>query len=265
MISGILPLRNGVKLGYPFELAINSLKPFCDEVVVLVDPTSEDDTMARVRPLTTDGKTRIVESVWDMNNHQGLGGSEIAKQTRIAISHTKYPWILSLQADEVLHAKDAAWVRYSVAEAEGQGVNAFRMLRLYFFGSLGVLRLNWTVPLTRLFHKEKWEPDFWSGAMQFVHKGEGPHKTRSLSTSPMYHYSRVGDQESIAQRVRNLDTFYHDPAVVAAPDQVRPYSFDLRVLDTYKLDAEICRDEDAFLVPFPLDQHPAGVREYFRE
>lgn len=99
-ISGVMPLRNAVRLGYPFDLAVGSLQRLCAEVVVLVDPTSEDDTVKRVRAL---GPDRIVESVWDMGNHAGHVHGEIAKQTTVACTAVMGDWISSLQADEVLH------------------------------------------------------------------------------------------------------------------------------------------------------------------
>ena len=83
-LSGILPLRNGVSLGYPFDLAIRSLQRLCDEVVVSVDPTGDDGTLERVTAMDV----RVIESRWDMTNHRAHDGvsSEIAKQTAIAVA-----------------------------------------------------------------------------------------------------------------------------------------------------------------------------------
>lgn len=259
-ISGVMPLRNAVQLGYPFELAIRSLRPLCDEVVVLVDPTSEDDTLARVRTLSPDV---LVESAWDMTNHDGRA-SEIAKQTEKVCAAASGDWIFSLQADELLHEQDITTLRECVTLAERQGVSGIEMTRLYFFGGLTRYRSNWTVPLLRLHRRHFWVPDPCSGAMQFIPATSGERKVALVDVF-IYHYSRVGDSEMVARRVRNLDLFYHASGDVAAADAVLDYEFSLRKLDTYVVGHAAEVDGDAALLPFSIERHPAGVREYFHQ
>lgn len=261
-ISGVMPLRNAIKLGYPFKLAIRSLHPLCDEVVVLVDPTSEDDTLACVRSIANEfSNFTVVESAWDTQNHKGYGNSEVAKQTAIACATATGDWILSLQADEVLHEKETAATRAACEEASRDGYSALAMVRVYFFGGLDKYRDNWTVPCLRLFEREKWTPDRFSGGMQFVPISQDE---RSRQITPrIYHYSRVGDPASVAQRVRNLDTFYHDPSVVAETGSVGDYTFALRKLDTYVLGHAPESDDEARLLPFDLREHPAGILTHF--
>lgn len=258
-ISGILPLRNGVKLNYPFEIAIRSLQLVCDEVVVLVDPTSEDDSVARVRALSPDV---LVESTWDTSNHNGKMHGEVAIQTATALAHASGDWVISLQADEVLHEKEVDVVRAGITWAETLGITALELVRLYFFGSLTQYRDNWTVPLPRLFKRGCWEPDPRSGAMYFV-PVIGERRPMPRIDAKIYHYSRVGDPQAIARRVRNLDLLYHLPNRVASEANTPPYTFELRKLDTYVIDHQAEADETARLLSFPLDGHPAGVLEYF--
>jgi len=268
-LSGILPLRNGVRLGYPFDLAIRSLQRVCDEVVILVDPTSEDDTVSRVRAL---GPDHLVLSPWDMTNHRaGQGQSEIARQTAIALEHATGRWVLSLQADEVLHAGERETLRADIARAEAEGIHGVELERLYFYGGLDQIRADWTMPLLRLFRRGVYVPDPTCGAMSFlprrpVYPGRGgvPAPRQMRSAARIYHYARVGDPALMAQRVRNLDTFYHAPETVAAPDEVAPYDASVcRKLDTYVHGAIPEADPGARLVPFPLDGHPPGVLEHF--
>ena len=49
-VCGFTFVRNGVKFDYPFEEAIRSILPICDEVIVAVG-NSEDDTLARVKAI----------------------------------------------------------------------------------------------------------------------------------------------------------------------------------------------------------------------
>lgn len=272
-ISGIMPLRNAVKLGYPFELALRSLQRFCDEVVVAVDPTSEDETLTRVRALGV----RVVESVWDLDNHGGHEGkSEIAQQTQVALDAATGDWILSLQADEVLHEEAVAFVRNTVAQKSPYV--GYELPRLYFYGGLDWIRKDWTMPLVRLFRRGFLFPDPFCGAMNFVPPpmtaveigvlGQVLPASRSpgavfLTGTAIYHYSRVGDPQAVALRVRNLDTFYHEPGELLTEPEVPKYDFsELRQLDTY------VREHEKELAATELLQffgtHPAGVKEYYR-
>lgn len=259
-LTGIMPLRNGVILSYPFELALRSLRRLCDEVVVAVDPTSEDDTLARVRALGI--VDNIVESPWDMSNHGGHEGrSEIARQTSIALAQASCPWVMSLQADEVLHEKDVDSLRREINRADAGGIHGIELTRLYFYGGLTRYRSDWTLPLLRLFKVGHFAADGFCGAMGFV--PTGPQRI-ARTDACIYHYSRVGDPAIVAQRVRNLDTFYHAPEVVAAPEAVEAYDFgQLRKLDTHVIGHVAEADPGAALAPFDIDSHPEEARRLF--
>lgn len=257
-ISGVMPLRNAVRLGYPFEQAIASMRPLCDEIVVLVDPTSDDDTLERVRATSPDV---IVESPWDMANHQGHTNCEISVQTAKVCAQAHGDWILSLQADELLHEAEVEALRAAVSTAERQGVTGIELRRLYFYGSLDCLREDWTLWLLRLFKRGRWQPDI-DGAMRFdpCHAGE---KRSRLAEAHLYHYSRVGDRRLIAERVRNLDRFFHSPAQVQA-GELAPYDFStLRQLDTYVLGHVPEAAEQGRLSAFPRDAHPVLALQHF--
>jgi hypothetical protein len=258
-ISGVMPLRNAVKLGYPFELAIRSLRHLCDEVVVLVDPTSEDDTLARVRAVGVDV---VVESPWDMSNHAGHSNCEISIQTQKACDAASGDWIISLQADEVLHEDESAKLRQALPAISEDGVAGVEMRRLYFYGRLDRVRDNWTQWLLRLFKRGLFRPDA-DGAMKFEALDSGARVVKT-GTARIFHYSRVGDPVRIAERVRNLDGFFHPPDRIA--DKIAtPYDFTvLRKLDTYVIDHGTEVDQDAHLIRFPLDAHPRAALDHFR-
>lgn len=257
-ISGIMPLRNAVKLGYPFALALQSLRRLCDELVVLIDPESEDGTLAAVRGLGL--ADRIVRSVWDMGNHAGHTNCEISVQTAKAAAAAEGDWIFSLQADEVLHEAETTGVRAAIASADLMGVSGLELGRLYFYGGLGQYRDDWTQWLLRLFKRGLWRPDV-DGAMRFdpIFPGERSWKIPAR----IYHYSRVGDPQAISERVRNLDRFFHAPDRVAA-GAIAPYDFTaMRKLDTYVTGHKHEPAQDARLLEFPMADHPAGVVEHF--
>jgi hypothetical protein len=257
-ISGVIPLRNAVKLGYPFELAIRSMRPFCDEVIVLVDPTSEDNTLGRVRALQPD---IIVLSPWDMTNHHGHANCEISVQTAHACTAASGDWIFSLQADELLHEADVEPLRAAVEAAQRDGITGLELERLYFYGSLERVRADWTFWLLRLFKRGRWKPDV-DGAMRFDPVQSDERRLRT-DAARLFHYSRVGDAKTIAERVRNLDLFFHAPARVQS-GELPPYDFSkLRKLDTYVVGHAAEADEQAQLMQFPLGCHPALALEHF--
>lgn len=266
-ISGIIPLRNAVKLGYPFELAIRSLDRLCDEIVILADQTSDDDTLKRVVALSVEINNfwahplcRIIESPWDTANHQGHINCEISVQTRMACEAATGDWILSLQADELLHEDDIDPLRKVIEIADRSGITGIELERLYFYGSLEKVRTDWTQWLVRLFKRGKWKPDV-DGAMKFEPIGQ---QTRMRTeAAKMFHYSRVGDPALIAERVRNLDKFFHAPQSVEA-GELEPYDFgQLRKLDSYKIGHVAETDPNARLMSFPLGCHPRMAIEHF--
>lgn len=258
-ISGILPLRNAIKLQYPFEIAIASLRPLCDELVIGVDPTSEDDTLKVVRALRPD---RIVESAWNMDNHQGHTNCEITVQTQKLCDAAQGDWIFSLQADELLHEDDLPRLRRLTKEIEVQGGSALELQRLYFYQTLEQLRRSWTLWMVRLFKRGCWKPDV-DGAMRFDPVDERQRKYRSQDAA-IYHYSRVGDGQIVAERVRNLDRFFHAPSKVKG-GSLEPYDFrTTRKLDSYVVDHVDETDQDAGLEPFERRRHPALAQGFFR-
>lgn len=276
-ISGTMVLRNAVKLQYPFEVAIRSLRALCDEVVILVDPTSEDDTVDRVRALPVD---KVVLSVWNMDNHDGHHNCEISVQTQKVCDEASGDWIFSLQADEVLHEQDVDLWRNAITYMEqgrvGTFATALEVCRLYFYGDLAQLRVDWSINMVRLFKRGCWKPDV-DGAMRFDPIGEqrrwsynpsnwmnDPSASLLILSNPrIYHYSRVGDPQVIANRVRNLDGFFHTPDKIKS-GELDPYDFSTtRKLDTYVIGHETEVDPNARIVPFPLASHPKAVLEHF--
>lgn len=260
IITGVMPLRNAVKLGYPFAAAIRSMRKLCAELVVLVDPMSKDDTIERVRDLAPDV---IVRSPWDMTNHNGHTNCEISVQTAKACAAATGDWILSLQADELLHEEDIEPLRKTVEIAESKGITAIELQRLYFYGSLEKLRENWTLWMVRLFKRGHWKPDV-DGAMRFDPCHPREIKMRS-DAARIFHYSRVGEPGLIAERVRNLDTFFHKPEAVS--DGTLPdYDFSqLRKLDTYVVGHAPEADDNDRLTNFPRGCHPALALEHFKD
>lgn len=131
-ISGFTFVRNGIKLGYPFLEAIQSLLPLCDELIVNV-AASEDGTLAAVEAIG-DPKIRIIQSPWNEANRRG--GAELALQTNRALDECRGRWCFYLQADELLHEKDLLTIRSALERFDDHpDVEGLLFRYIHFYGS----------------------------------------------------------------------------------------------------------------------------------
>lgn len=198
MISGFTIARNVISRGYYFEESVLSMLPVCDEVVVLVDPTSDDGTCEAARGMEkNDQRIRVIESVWDMSNIKE--GSELAIQTNKALDACRGEWGLYLQADEVLHEKDGAELREIILSERAL---EYRLLRVDFWGNGETI--TDMVLLPRAFRND--------GQHRSV--GDAMHiepclRTENLSDTWIYHYAKVAEAEVVSRKKVQLDRFYH--------------------------------------------------------
>lgn len=100
LIGGSLFVHNAVEFDYCIQEAVESLVPFCDDIVVL-DAQSTDDTLAVLRQLESKhAQVRVIE---------GANWTCAADKTRLPIlanqakSYLNTVWHFMLQADEVIH------------------------------------------------------------------------------------------------------------------------------------------------------------------
>jgi glycosyltransferase involved in cell wall biosynthesis len=134
-VSGFSIVKNGVRLGYPFKESLLSLAPLCDELVVALG--DGDDTTGEVLeqlrsqlacPLV------IIHSPWNKNNIQG--GSELANQTNIALSHCKNELCFYIQCDEVLHEDDYELLRQDFIRLQNNTrAQALVLQWVHFYGN----------------------------------------------------------------------------------------------------------------------------------
>src|SRR6187402_1875502 len=112
-VCGFSFVRNGVKFDYPFEEAIRSILPLCDEVIVAVG-NSEDTTLECVKAI--DSKVKVIETVWDETLREG--GRVLAFETNKAFQAIpkEYDWAFYIQGDEVLHEQYLPAVRKAMED-----------------------------------------------------------------------------------------------------------------------------------------------------
>jgi glycosyltransferase involved in cell wall biosynthesis len=99
-IGGSLFVHNAVEFDYCISEAIESLVPFCDEVVVL-DAQSTDDTVAVLKAVQSKyDHVRVIEGAeWACADNY----LRLSKLANLAKNYLNTEWHFMLQADEVVH------------------------------------------------------------------------------------------------------------------------------------------------------------------
>jgi hypothetical protein len=263
-ISGCVAARNSVKFGYPLRQCVESLLPICDEVVLAYDPTTEDGTHELALQLRDELGIVLFESPWNMDNMEK--GFEIGHQSQVAVDACSpdTDWRLCVQQDEAFHEDDAAKIKMLCEQASDHNHDGFSFSRPYFYGNLHTIRVDWTVDLIRLTKKgANLTYDGFDGQNCVP---TGPCKIFSVphgSQLWLYHYSRIGDPNLIAKRVRNVDSFFHAEDNLPKESELTPYDFTTREYDSYAF-TENPAEKDSALLTYH-GTHPLPFAELYQE
>lgn len=251
-ISGCVAARNSVKFGYPLRQCVEALLPICDEVVLSYDPTTNDGTHELALQLRDELGIVLFESPWNMDNMDR--GFEIGHQSQVAVDACSpdTEWRLCVQQDEAFHEDDAGMIRSLVREAGD--VDAFQFVRPYFYENLHTIRKDWSVEIIRLTRKNAFITYEGFDGQNCV--ATGPCRVSSTGVW-LYHYSRVGDPNVIARRVRNVDSFFHVEDNLPKESDLPPYDFTTREYDSYAFTENPKKIEGVMLTyqgthPFPF-------------
>lgn len=213
-LTGITLIKDGNKLGYPYEYCIKSLAGLCDEVIVNCG-LSDDRTDIHVRDLETESlnKIRVLDTVWNMSNTGN--GSELAKQANIILPFITSDWVLYLQADELIHEKDFKAIRDFINNLPDH-ITQVELFRTYFWKNLQTRVPEYEIWLGRLFKTGTHEVGG-DGMYIIRHNGD-------VIRSPfyIYHYSRIGSEQQVTKRLRRLDSLFHDKEIV---DSFKDFSY----------------------------------------
>ena len=200
-LTGITLVRNGNTLGYPYKQCVKSLLDFCDDVLINVDPCyPSDGTLEDIQSEFKDRDLKIHLRTWDMKN-TGDGG-ELARQANLLLPHVNADWIVYMQADEMIHEKDFHSIRSFLASLPKE-VSQVELYRTYFYRDLSHRLLKDEIFLGRIFRPGTHTVGG-DGMYLVRHSGQ-------VVRSPfwIYHYSRMGSEEAIDQRVKTLDHLFH--------------------------------------------------------
>lgn len=140
-LAGCLIIKNGTKFDYPFQQAIESVLPICDEFVV-VEGVGEDDTYERLLAMREkDQKIQVVRSKMERKV------SELSRATDLSISLTKCDYYLQIQGDEGINEFSCRRIR-SVVDRGGFDILQTRIF--HFWSSFD------TVYIPKVFYDYVW-------------------------------------------------------------------------------------------------------------
>ncbi len=228
-ISGFTFLRNGVKLGFPFEASIRSLLPLVDEFVIAIG-RGEDDTRDRLLALDSP-KIRLIDTLW--NERMQERGFVYAQQKMIAQYACTGDWAFYLEGDEVLHEDELGRIRASVERHHGNAlVEALVFDYFHFYGSPHWLAVSpaWYRRECRLIRNtiRSYAPDgqFWV-VMDRHRRGRLPRA--ALADAHIYHYGHVRRIDYMQAKMDQVSKYWSHgaPSVDYAnidPQSLRPYA-----------------------------------------
>lgn len=156
-VSGFTIVRNARTLEYPFLESVRSALPLCDEFIINCGD-STDDTLEMCELLAADsnGKVKVVQSVWDLQDRKG--GSQLRAQTDVTMAYCRERWCLYIQADEAIHEGDYGKIRAAIAAADqDDSIDGVVFDYLHFYASYDwVIRgRNWYRREVRAFKNDR--------------------------------------------------------------------------------------------------------------
>ena len=210
-ISGFSFIRNGNALGYPFEAAIRSLLPLCDEIIVNV-PRSTDGTLKSVRAIA-EPKIRIIESEWD--EKERVGDPILRRHTDLALEQCTGDWCVYIQGDEVLHESGIPAMKRAMEKELGNAaVQGLLVDYTHFYGSFWTYAyaFGWYQREVRVIRRTS-EIRAWGGAQGF-RTTSGQKLRVKRSGGHYFHYGHALRPEVARIKCSSLASLYNAPDVV---------------------------------------------------
>jgi glycosyltransferase involved in cell wall biosynthesis len=244
-VSGFSFLRDGVRLGYPFEESIRSALPVCDEFIVAVG-RSDDGTLERLRAMN-EPKLRLIETTW--NEACRSHGFVYGQQKMIAQYNCTGDWAFYLEADEVLHEQDLGRLQVALRHyLERPEVEALAFDYHHFYGDANHVHVSSQAyrRATRIIRNSlrSIAPDglYWAVIKEKTwHGGRNKRRTRypraAALNIPIYHYGNARHERYVRTKAETGNQYWSekqafqesygdlDPEQIASFDGTHPPSW----------------------------------------
>ena len=253
-ITGVTFIRDAIRLGYPVDLAVRSVVPHVDEVVVVCDPRGDDGTLECCQALAGEFKqVRVLILPWWSIER---GRHCLIEAINAGVEAVTTDWHFFFHPDEALHEDQGKVLKELVAEKE---IDGWEFQRLNFHGSRRrVLVQHAMASQVRRLARRSTFPDFRAvnDGTEYAYIGRIPADAPRVEVvGPdrlvIYHYGWVRDPVALISKQRDLA-------------DLLGWNWD-PVLETWAEDGEVNFDGwAASRKPFK-GEHPALWKEWLDE
>lgn len=237
-VSGFTFLRDGVRLGYPFEESIRSALPLVDEFIVALG-RGDDGTRERLLALR-EPRLRIIDTTW--NEACRSHGFVYGQQKMIAQYNCTGDWAFYLEGDEVLHEDDLERIRAGMRHyLEDPEVEALAFDYLHFYGDAYHLHTSSQAyrKAARIIRNRlrAIAPDglYWAVIRERTwHGGRNKRRTRYPRAAalgvPIYHYGNARHAKYIARKAEIGNRYWSEKEAFRGvygdidPTQISPFA-----------------------------------------
>lgn len=212
-ISGFTFIKNGLELGYPFFESIQSIDPFCDEIIINVgfddsNLQQDDGTMNFIQKNFKGPKYKIIKSYWDPKIKER--GLILSEQTNVALKHCQGDFCQYIQGDEAIHEYDVPAIFKGVQHLhEKKDADGLVFNYIHFYGNVNIVRHTRNVYRreVRLIRNGK-NIVSWLDAQGFRYQ-DGTKVPCVQIPASIYHYGWARRESVMNKKVKSFSKLYH--------------------------------------------------------
>ncbi len=220
--------------------SIQSILPICDEFVVAVGKSDEDDNTREAIAALNEPKIKIIDTVWE--EHYYNKGIINAIQTDIAKEACTGDWLFYLQADEVVHEKYLPAIQESCRQLlDNREVEGLLFRYKHFWGDYEHYQRGhgWYSREIRIIRNDP-AIHSWQSAQSFrrfdyydnPRQPEGTHKLKAAEVAAeIFHYGWVRPPHLMQNKKKALDSVHWGHSKAEDYYQKAPKDFDYGPLD----------------------------------
>ncbi|MBI2522165.1 MAG: hypothetical protein HYV97_17230 [Bdellovibrio sp.] len=212
-ISGFTFIKHGLTLGYPFLESVQSIAPFCDEIIVNVgfdDPElkKDDGTFQHLEKNLLGPKYKILKSYWNPQIKEK--GLILSEQTNIALKECQGDYCQYIQGDEAIHENDRPMISDGVSWLDKNSeLDGLVFNYLHFYGNIDIIRRTRKVYRReiRLIRNGK-NIISWLDAQGFRYHDGSKIPCVQIGAS-IYHYGWARKEIVMNKKVKTFGKLYH--------------------------------------------------------